>query len=217
MTQWSSSVTDLFVAPGVIDFRSADIPDLASQFPDAAHWVADHFLNSVLRGAFRNGMRQLAMGFLRRSRNGFRFYHEARSSTLSYLAELRPGTQPLSRYFDAVDGWENFVLQIQMAMDLYRRMPGTEEVFRKGDGSAENRLYRMANMVKHPGRASPDGNVTPGECFPLWLSNHGLHSTDVAVTFVEAGSMLGDVARFAELLRDPVASVGEPPAGIAAS
>jgi hypothetical protein len=204
MPQWSSSITDAFVAPGLIDFRSAEIPDLSDRFPGAPHWVADHFLNSTLRGAFADGMRQLAMGFLRRARSGFQAYHGARTKTLSYLSDLRPLSQPLGRYFDAVDEWEQFVLQLQMTMDVYRRMPGSHGAFEKGDGSAENRLYQLANMVKHPGRVNAVGENAPIDSFPLWLSNHGLHSSKTSVTFAEAASVLEDVGRFAETLKDPI-------------
>lgn len=205
MTQWSSSVTDRLIAPGLADFRSAEIPDLSTDFRDAEHWVADHFLNSALRGSYTDGMRQYAMAFLRRARRGFRAYHEARSETLAYLAELRPGTQSLSRYLNAVDEWEQFVLQLQMAMVLFQHMPGSEKIFEKGDGSPEFRLYSIANRVKHHGSAESDLVAS----LPLWLSNEGLHSPGMAITYIEASAILTDVGHFAEALRDPVSSAGQ--------
>ncbi|MES1189444.1 MAG: hypothetical protein ABUS47_00055 [Steroidobacter sp.] len=44
--QWNSDILSKFVAPSIADFTSADIPDLADQFPQAPYWVVNHFLNN---------------------------------------------------------------------------------------------------------------------------------------------------------------------------
>lgn len=58
---WSSVLINR-IAPGLAEFSRADVPDLAADFPQAPHWVANCFLNSTLRGQFGDGMRQAVFG-----------------------------------------------------------------------------------------------------------------------------------------------------------
>ena len=133
--QWNPAILSKFIAPGIADFTSADIPDLTKRFPQAPHWVTNHFLNNALRTAFKDRWRQVVLAYIRRAHNAFSSYHEARSRTLAYLDGNQPENPRVGRYFDAVSSWEKFALQISMSIDLFRWLNEGLGAFQKNDGS----------------------------------------------------------------------------------
>jgi hypothetical protein len=203
MVSWSSGILNKLVAPGIVEFTVAEIPDITDQFPEAQHWLANHFLNSVLRASFKDGYRQVAVGFLRRAYHGFGAFHSAREQTLQYLVGNDPHNPRLTKYYDAVASWETFALQVSMALDLFRWLNGGEGAFIKNDGSPEQRIYTIANQVKHLSSCVEAGQCSEFDSVPLWLSNDGIHSFGVAVTYEDAATVLADIATFADQLQDP--------------
>lgn len=208
MPSWSSSILNRFVAPEITSFSAAEIPDLRDRFPDARFWLAHHFLNSVLRGSFTGQVRQLVVGIVRRCSHAFSEYHQAREETIEYLSTADPHNPSISRYFAAVTSWESFILQCSMAVDLLRRLKG-EDLFKKGDGSITERLYQMGNQIKHLASCTGSGQMEDDDASPLWLTNSGLASFGIEVTFEEASELLGDLAEIAEQLQDPRSFAGE--------
>ncbi len=201
--KWNAAILSKYVAPDIAEFTSADIPNLADKFPQAPHWVVNHFLNNVLRAAFKDGWRQVVLAYIRRSHNAFVAYHDARSRTLDYLDGNEPQNPRVGRYFDAVSSWENFALQIAMAVDLFCWLNQGQDAFVKNDGSKEQRLYDIANLIKHTASAVRSGQCAESHTVPLWLSNRGLHSFGLALTYVEASEILNDVAVLADDYQDP--------------
>jgi hypothetical protein len=206
--RFSNHVLNEFVAPGLAEFTIAEIPDLRLQFPQAQHWVGNHLLNSVFRARFKHGMRQLVIGYLRRSSRSFNAYHRAREISAKYIEAHSKGAQPIKKYYSAVNSWEEFVLQSGMALDLFRHINCGDGSFKKNDGSPEQRLYTIANQVKHTASCVASGQCTEKNTIPLWLSNNGLKSFGISITFIEAASVLADVSRLADGLQDPHPSTG---------
>lgn len=201
--QWNPDVLSKFVAPGIGGFTAAEVPSLSDQFPQAPHWVVNHFLNSALRSSFRDGWRQVALGYLRRTHNAFVYYHDARLRTDSYLEGNDPHNPRVGRYYDAVSAWENFALQVSMAIDLFRWLNQGEGAFRKGDGTKEQRLYDIANCIKHTAGKVDSGQCGPSDTVPLWLTNLGLSSFGISVAYSEAADVLVDLAKLADEYQDP--------------
>jgi hypothetical protein len=201
--QWNPKILSKFIAPNISEFTSADIPDLTDRFPQAAYWVINHFLNSSLRASFKDQWRQVVMAYIRRAHNAFSAYHEARNRTSAYLAGNQPDNPSVGRYFDAVSSWENFTLQISMAIDLFRWLNQGQGAFQKNDGSKEQRLYEIANLVKHTASAVTSGQCGEADTVPLWLTNDGLHSFGLFVTYAEAFEILIDVSALADDYQDP--------------
>jgi hypothetical protein len=201
--QWNPEILSKFIAPGIVEFTSVDIPDLTSRFPQAPYWVTNHFLNNALRTSFKDRWRQVVMAYIRRSHNAFYAYHDARSRTSAYLYGNQPDNPRVARYFDAVSSWENFALQISMAIDLFRWLNQGQGAFQKNDGSKEQRLYEIANLVKHTASAVTSGQCGEADTVPLWLANDGLHSFGLIVTYAEASEILIDVAALADDYQDP--------------
>jgi hypothetical protein len=206
--RWSSAILNEYIAPGVSTFTAAEVPDLTDRHSQAPHWLANHFLNSVLRAAYGPGFRQAALGYLRRAHHAFRSYHDARRLTLAFVQGHEPGVPRLREYYDAVAAWETFVLQCSMAYDLFRWLNQGQGAFEKGDGSKEQRLYRMANQIKHVPSCIDSGQCTANDTIPLWLTNEGLNSFGLSVSFAEAGELLSDLARVADDLQDPLKFTG---------
>ena len=195
---FSVHVLDTYVAPGLSGFADADILDLRGEFSQAEHWQANYHLNSLLRGSFTDGFRQLALGFIRRVQYAFAAYHAARDATLDYLSRTANGEQPLRLYWTAVHEWEAFVLDMQMATILYRKLADNTVVFEKGDGSSAQQLYDAANDVKHPNERLVEGTL------PLWVLADGLHTvSDILVGYGDAAEMLRQMAHIAAKLQDP--------------
>ena len=201
---WSSGVLNSYVSPRFMDFRTAVIPDFTDRFPEAPHWMVNFFLNSVLRARYKPGIQQAVLGYLRRSHHAFTAYHDARRQTLTFLEGHNPHNPKLRAYYDTVAAWEAFALQTSMALDLSRWINKGDGAFKKNDGSKEQRLYSMANQVKHVGKCIESGQCTEEDTLPLWLSNAGLESFGIRVTYSEAAEILADVATLADRLQDPL-------------
>jgi hypothetical protein len=201
--QWNPEILRKLIAPDIDEFTSAEIPDLRELFPQATYWLANHFLNNVGRGSFQDGARQVALNFIRRAQNAFTHYHAARVHTGRYLGNNDPHNPKASAYFTAVSEWEEYALQISMPIDLFKWLNQEVGAFSKNDGSREQRLYDIANLVKHTASAVRSGQCKPEHTLPLWLTNEGLSSFGLAVTYQEAAAVLGDIARLADAMQDP--------------
>jgi hypothetical protein len=200
---WSSGILNVLVSPDFTSFNIAIIPTVKEGYPQAPHWLANFFLNSALRGKYEASMQQLVLGFLRRAYHGFIAYHSAREATLEYLDNNDPHQANIREYYEAIALWENYVLQIAMAIDLYNSINLSEKAFIKNDSSKEQRIYSIANNIKHVGSCVKSGQCTEQDTLPLWLTNDGLSSFDVKISFNEASEILIDVATLANLLQDP--------------
>ena len=78
-----------------------------------------------------------------------------------------------------------------------------ERWFEKNDGSKEQRLYEMANLIKHTDKAVNSGQCPESGTIPVWLGNDGLHSFESSITFQEASEILADVCSLADDYQDP--------------
>jgi hypothetical protein len=198
---WTSAVVNT-IAPGLATFSHAEVPDLTAEFPEAPHWVANYFLNGLFRARYRDRVRQAVLGYLRRVDHAFRAYHEARSDTLEYVSGYQPGRPRAAQYYKAITNWEIFLLQAQMATGLYNQF-SSSRAFEQDDGSPEQRLYALANAVKHFCDRIASQRFTSDAILPLWIGAEGLHSFDHSASYVEAAQVLRDLAALANLVQDP--------------
>ena len=146
MAKWSRNILDRYAAPDIAEFVSADIPDLRPEFSEWKHWISNQFLNNVLRGSFREPWRQYAVNFIRRSQATFRFYHDARDLTASYLATNDPLNPSVTGYYNAVSFWEAAFMNWAICLDIIKHLKG-EAIFSKKDGSSEQRAYDLNNTA----------------------------------------------------------------------
>lgn len=204
--RWSSAVLTRHLAPEITAFTSCDAPDLTLDNPQANHWIANHFLNSVFRGQFRGTYRQFVLNLLYRAQIAFQRYHSARALTLEFLESSTPGSPAVRKYFQALSDWESSLLNFQIFIDILNRMEndaGGTDVFADGDGSPEQRAYALANSIKHWGSDLAKGRHSDEHTVPVWLTNSGFQSRSHQLTFQELGELIGDIARLANEMQDP--------------
>ncbi len=206
---WSKTIIDKYMAPGLVEFTGAEVPDLTADFPQAPYWLGNQFLNAIGRATYRDGVRQLVLGYVRRTYHAFQDYHSARALTLAYLDGNNPHNPRLVDYYKAVAQWEAFAIQASMAFDLIlgmRRSAGPEAhgVFEQGDGSPEDRLNLIANQVKHLASCVRSGQCQATDTVPLWLTNNGLASFGVELSYADASAVLTEMAKHSEDLQDPL-------------
>ncbi|WP_291991858.1 hypothetical protein [Candidatus Accumulibacter sp. ACC003] len=190
------------VAPCIAEFVSAEIPDLRPTFPQAEHWLSNHFLNTLFGPKFTGNSRQLAINLLSRAQGQFSFFHEARESTHTFLEKSKPCYPAVRHYYGAIVRWEACFLNLQMFVDTYKRLFG-KEVFERGDGSEVQRAYDMANNVKHWADVVKSDRSDDEHTIPLWMSNSGFHTYAHSLTYAELSAITAEVAKTANLLQNP--------------
>lgn len=205
MIQWSRELLEDLIAPEITSFTEADIPDLSDAHAEAKHWIGNHFLNSVFRGRFPPGSKAIVLNLLYRAQTAFRLYNEARKHTLHFLAQREAYNPSSALYFTAVATWETTVLNVQMAQDIFSKLTRTP-VFERHTGSDDERLWAIANRIKHCASDISDGKHSTDLTVPMWLANRGLVTRVAELTYAEMGEHVDSLARIAKTLQDPVAA-----------
>lgn len=173
--------------------------------------MANHFLNSVLRGSFNNKYRQYALNLIFRAQTAFAEYHDARSVTLEFLGKGRPDYPASRTYFGAIARWEACFLNAQIFIDILNKLRkelNDQPVFKEGDGTPEQRAYEMANTVKHWGADILANRHSESDTIPLWITNLGLRTRLHQITYIELAGLISEMSTIAEDLQDPM-SFGE--------
>lgn len=203
--RWYSGVLDRNIAPGISEFTQCDAPDLSASHPQAPHWLANHFLNSVFRGQPKGTYRQYVLNLLFRAQACFHRYHSAQALTLQYLSTGDVQNPAVRIYFSALADWESCFLNVQIFIDVLNKMGavGSEPIFTEGDGSPQQRAYGIANTIKHWGSDLARGRHSDEHTVPLWLSNTGFETRANRLTFGELGELIEGVALLANDLQNP--------------
>jgi hypothetical protein len=196
-----------YIAPGIPEFDSAEIPDMTSHNAESSFWVSNHFLNSVMRGSLELPAGAYVFNYLRRAEGAFSQHALARAATADFLST---GRQAPSPYAAALLYWEFFLGQswqgYALLNELIRFLTKSENlnVFEKGDGSVEERLWLLYNSMKHAESRIAHGQILEDTTSPVWLSNQGLECTEGTLTYIETGDILRDLAKWADAIVDPI-------------
>jgi hypothetical protein len=207
MLQFNPEILDRNVAPGISKFTNADIPDLRAEFPQASHWLSNHYLNTLLGPNYAGSFRQYAVSMLFRAQAQFDLYHRAREQTAIYLEKSPTHNPAVREYYQAVNLWETCLLNYQMFIDLYTKAV-VKKAFEPADGSEEQRAYDLANSVKHWGGFINSQRRKEEHNIPLWLSNDGLHSHEGNLSYQELAAITREVAKTGDQLENPSAANG---------
>jgi len=204
MASWNPKILNRYVAPGIAEFTAAAIPELVLEGEKVESWMANHFLNNVFRAAYAGKQRQFAFNIIYRAQACFEAYDDARTRTQKYLAECTP-TNPTTRlYYRALRTWEACFLNLQTFADLIYRMTGTQ-VFKRGDGTPEQRAYAIANTIKHWGQNIGRGEHHDDDTVPMWLTNDGFATRSSNLFYIELADLLKECAVVVADLKDPYA------------
>lgn len=206
MVSYNTDLLNRYLAPGISDLTACKAPDISGNYPEAAHWLANHFLNSVFRGTFKNKYRQFAFNQLFRAQVAYADYQEARALTENFLAKGKPDHPAIGLYFQALARWESCLLNLQIFIDVMNCLKkdlNDERVFKNYDGSPEQRAYAIANTVKHFGSTVAAEMHVESDTVPMWLTNDGLSTRTIELKFAELAKLLSEVASAADDLQDP--------------
>jgi hypothetical protein len=196
MSSWAK---DTFIAPHLSEFNSAAIKDMSHYKQESDYLIQGFILNSIFRSSLQLAARQTMLNFLRRSEAAFRAYEDARIETASYVAD-----GSINGYMRAMSHWEFFFSQAWLGYALIIKMVGVR-AFAPNDGSLSQRLHRLYNQTKHVESMIADGNMAADSTLPVWLTNDGIQSNEVAVTFDELADILENIILWARRFRDPAA------------
>lgn len=205
MRQFNPVLLNRNVAPGIAEFHAAAIPDLRLSFPEAEHWLSNHFLNTLLGPNYKGQFRQYAINLLSRAQAQFALYHQAREATNVYLEQSTLHNPAVQRYYAAIVLWESCFLNCQIFIDLFTKAT-EQKAFATGDGSEDQRAYDIANTIKHWGGVIHDSKHSDDQTIPMWLSNTGFHTHTQALTFSEFAAITTEIAKTADDLQNPGAS-----------
>ena len=200
MVQFASHVLDELIAPGASTFVRADIPDMSAFHRESKHWVANFFLNSLLRGQWKPPHNAYLYNYFRRAEGAFREHALARTATLDYVSS---GRQSPSRYSLAIFHWEIFLGQAWHAFKLLEKAFGFV-LYTQGVSSVEERLNQLYNQMKHVESRIAAGQMLPGATVPVWMTNEGLASVDAQLSWKETAEVLKEVAKWADVFVDPL-------------
>jgi len=202
MAQFSNYVIDKFIAPNASSFTQAEIPDLSGYDKESSHWVANFFLNSVLRATWEPPYNAYMYNYLRRAEAAFREHQAARNETLSFIES---GRQSTNKYTAALFHWETFLSQSWHAYKILQKCFEVE-LYKPGEGSVEERLNALYTQMKHVESRIENKQMPVGATVPVWLTNQGLVSIDSTLTFSETGEVLKDLTKWANILQDPLSA-----------
>lgn len=196
----SAKVRDELIGAPVSAFDKAKIPDMSVIEP---YWVAAFLLCNLGRAKFGDPMQAYAFNFLRRVESAFAEHQLARSASLSFV---QSGGQILIRYVQALFHWETYLGQAWHAYALLMNA-WKFRAFEKNDGSLEDRLNTIYNEMKHVETRIEKGQMPQGAMLPVWLDNQGLRSADKHLTFEETADVLKELAKYANVLVDPLTAM----------
>jgi hypothetical protein len=188
---------DLFLAPEITSFTSADLPDLKTVQRRSKSWIKNHRAHSMSGARYTDTWRQTAIVFLFRAQAVLSFYCQARVLTLRYLREAKRGKEPFDIYFDALAAWEVVIWNMQMAVEVVQKVSPFEE------GPDATRLRKMVNRIKHVGDDIQSRKQGPKLTVPMWLTNEGLHSRVASLSYNDIVDSVLGMDEIAEILQNP--------------
>ena len=196
-TIWSDYSTDRFMAPEMSKFTCAEIPDMSDIDSEQDYWLANYILNSILGAQVPSPLRQQWFNFLRRCHSASYEYVRARESTIAFLADR----QRQLRYLDAIGHWEAF---LTYSWQAYGFLAGGKPLwFKSGDGSVLERLHGLQSRVKHSDEAVARGDIVDEGPLCIWMTNEGVRSTDMVLSWGELAKVLHDLATWASTIQNP--------------
>ena len=168
----------------------------ARELPAEANWLNTFILTSVFRVSLPAKTRAYVFNFLRRAEGALSAYREARIALIEYLETPR---NVLSPYFRALLNFEVCISQCYQGYELLATASG-EKFFERNDGSEAERLQMLYVDSKHMDRMIDGGKIPTEATAAVWITNHGLESSNAALSFEELLEMLLNMGRLAERL-----------------
>jgi hypothetical protein len=185
MPQYHPDILNTFGAPQLAALAKCGAPELSDlpDYTEQALW--NHILGANHPDA---AVLHLDSAMLRRTNAAAHEYRIGRDHLVRYIDGLGIPTHRLKSYLLAVSHFEQCVIGLYHACELFNRMEkkvlGDESkkltLFVEGKNSDLERLNKLANVAKHFSAEQASKVSTP-----IWLSNFAIESADASLTFVE--------------------------------
>jgi hypothetical protein len=151
--------------------------------------------------------------FLRRWTFGVREYRAGREHLSRFASDLPKTNNQIGLFVTALGHFEHCIIHTYLALMAIRaviqvRKGPDPDVFKKGDGSAADRLYRLYSAIKHYESGFAQGHTYPA---PVWITDEGLKcryrnergdAEDVVLTFDQLVVLLNDLTEDARIVSE---------------
>lgn len=200
---WNPSLLNRVIAPGIAEFTAAEIPDLAYLAPITAEWLHTDKLFQIYEKHFTGQSRQYAVTLLHRAYACWTIYEQARASSVQYLSKTALHNPRTALYYSAVTQWESCLLTQLTYSDTLTKLNNGHRNFEPGDNTAGCRAYRMAQAIQ--AWSTPSRRLTPGDqdTVPLWLTNTGLHTRNLSLSFRELSRLIEENCISSDMICSP--------------
>jgi hypothetical protein len=176
-----------FISARAIAVTECNAQDLSEEFPTAPDWVTGFGLMVIFNDKPKLAFRPFALQLIRRCEMALANYGHARRSLQDLIAGDRRRWSP---YYRALSYFEAAVAQLYQAYVHMHKLLGTP-LFAKNDGSPLQRLNHIYNASKHE---------TPSEADTVWITNAGLETKGVAISFAEIEELMRVCGRISNRL-----------------
>jgi hypothetical protein len=210
---WSAAHLDRWLAPGISQFTTANIPDLRGGFPGVYEWLTVFFSGNTFRKQLPDLSKQKGINFIQKTQTAFRAYHAGRARTLEYLdgIDTRNPQPRIQLYFEALEMWEWAFQNFSVCVSIANTLPGIK-FFDKYSRSADERAHGIAEDVRHVDARIANGELAGEGTIALWLTNGGFQSVRHVLSYEEFAGVIRDILKVAEDMATVHRIFKEPPA-----
>lgn len=182
----SNYALDTFVAQDMSKLTQLSVKSLAEEFPNADKWLAQFVLRRIFQAHVSDEKAALAFAIIRRTHASLQEWELASAAAQGDLRSI--GT-----FFGVLRHMENCIGSIWQGLEFTRKSLG-QDLFKKGDGSAYERMNWVYNVSRH---FDPE-SLPQGDTHRVWLSDHAMHTREQAVSFDELRDAIRMLARVSE-------------------
>jgi hypothetical protein len=206
---WAGHLLDSFVAPEMSKVSVCNAPDI----PEPPNYFGSYFLTNVLIAPIPEDVRPLVIVFLRRWTFAVREYRAGRDHLSRFALDLPKTNNQIGLFVTALGHFEHCIIHTYLTLMAVRaliqvRKGPDPDVYKKGDGSAGDLLYRLYSAIKHYESGFAQGHTHPA---PIWITDEGLRCRyrnesgdpeDVVLTFDQLVAQLNDLTEDARLISE---------------
>jgi hypothetical protein len=195
--QFSTELLEKYFAPGIDGVIPENIRDLSLEIPDTS-WLQNHFLNSIFGPNFNEAGRARFAILAFRAKTALVAYDRAKSACASFVEKSVSGNPATIQYFEAVAQWEMVILNLHHAADVVKHLADSSV---KEDDDVQI-IRAISNRIKHVAEDIHGGkhaNLT----IPMWLTDTGLKTSDVEISFDNISVCLLSLVKIIDELQNP--------------
>lgn len=182
----SNYALDTFVAQDMSKLTQLSIKSLAEEFPNADNWFDQFVLRRIFQAHVPDEKAALAFAIIRRTHSALQEWELAGAAAQGNLRS--PAT-----YFNVLRHLESCISALWQGLEFARKSLG-QDLFKKGDGSAYERMNWVYNVSRH---FDPEA-LPQGDLHRVWLSDQAMHTREQTVSLDELREAIRMLARISQ-------------------